>query len=65
MTLKQITGHGKQLALYLALFADCFERRVAWALLRVYVQDQLSGLHHLAAQRLTTKINAKWRCSTI
>jgi len=55
MTLKQITGLGKQLALFLALFADCFGRRDARALLRVYVQGQLSDLHRKTAEAIALK----------
>ena len=44
MTLKQIFGLGRKLTLFLAWFADCFGRRDARALLRVYVKGQLSNL---------------------
>lgn len=52
MTLKQITGLGKQLTLFLALFAHCFGRRDARSLLRVYVQGQLSDLHRKTAEAI-------------
>jgi len=52
MTLKQITGLGKQLTLFLAVFANCFGRRDARALLRVYVKGQLSDLHRKTAEAI-------------
>ena len=52
MTLKQISGLGKQLTLFLALFANCFGRRDARSLLRVYVQGQLSDLHRKTAEAI-------------
>ena len=45
MTLKQILALGRKLTSFLSLFADCFGRHDARALLRVYVQGQLSNLH--------------------
>lgn len=45
MTLKQIAALGKKLVTFLGLFADCFGRREARDLLRVYVKGQLSHLH--------------------
>ena len=50
MTLKQINALGRRLTLFLALFADCFGRREARDLLRVYVQGQLSNLHRKTAE---------------
>ena len=44
MTLKQIAGMGRRLVLFLKLFADCFGRRDARALMLAYVKGQLSGL---------------------
>ncbi|OYV95809.1 MAG: transposase [Planctomycetia bacterium 21-64-5] len=44
MTLKQIGELGKQLAMFLALFADCFRRREGRDLLRVYVRGLLSDM---------------------
>jgi len=57
MTLKQITGLGKQLTLFLALFANCFGRRDARSLLRVYVQGQLSDLHRKTAETIALKFD--------
>ena len=50
MTLKQIVGLGRKLVAFLGLFADCFGRREARELLRVYVQGQLSNLHRKTAE---------------
>jgi SRSO17 transposase len=52
MTLKQITGLGKLLASFLALFADCFRRRESRALLAIYVQGQLSGLQRKTVEAI-------------
>jgi len=38
MTLKQIAALGRKLSTFLALFSDCFGRRDARGLLRVYVK---------------------------
>ena len=50
MTLKQIAALGRKLVLFLALFADCFGRRDARELLRVYVKGQLSDLKRKTAE---------------
>ncbi len=52
MTLKQISALGRKLSLFLALCADCFGRREARELLRVYVQGQLSNLHRKTAEAI-------------
>jgi len=52
MTLEQIAALGRKLSLFLSLFADCFGRRKARALLRVYVQGQLSNLHRKTAEAI-------------
>ena len=52
MTLKQIAALGRKLTLFLALFADCFGRRDARELLRVYVKGQLSNLHRKTAEAI-------------
>ena len=52
MTLEQIVGLGRKLSSFLALFADCFGRRDARGLLRVYVQGQLSNLHRKTAEAI-------------
>ena len=44
MTLKQIAGMGRRLVRFLKLFADCFGRCDARALMLTYVKGQLSGL---------------------
>ena len=44
MTLKQIASLGKELAKFLALFADCFRSRPGFALLRIYVKGLLSNV---------------------
>ena len=50
MTLKQIATLGRKLVAFLALFADCFGRRNARELLRVYVKGQLSDLKRKTAE---------------
>ena len=57
MTLKQINALGRRLTLFLALFADCFGRRDARKLLRVYVQGQLSDLHRKTAEAIALRFN--------
>jgi SRSO17 transposase len=52
MTLSQIFALGRKLTLFLALFADCFGRRAARALLRVYVKGQLSNLRRKTAEAI-------------
>jgi SRSO17 transposase len=52
MTLKQIAVLGRKLSLFLALFADCFGRRDARGLLRVYVKGQLSNLRRKTAEAI-------------
>ena len=52
MTLEQISSLGRELTLFLALFADCFGRRNSRALLRVYVQGQLSSVHRKTAEAI-------------
>jgi len=44
MTFEQIAVLGRKVSLFLALFADCFGRRDARGLLKVYVKGQLSNL---------------------
>ena len=55
MTLKQISALGRKLSLFLALFADCFGRCDARALLRVYVKGQLSSLHRKTAEAIALR----------
>lgn len=55
MTLKQIAGLGRKLAAFLGLFADCFGRREARELLRVYVKGQLSDLHRKTAEGIALR----------
>ncbi len=55
MTLKQIAGLGRKLSLFLALFADCFGRWDARALLRVYVKGQLSDLKRKTAEAIALR----------
>ena len=52
MTLEQISALGRKLTLFLALFAECFGRREARELLRVYVKGQLSNLKHKTAESI-------------
>jgi len=50
VTLKQIAALGRKLVLFLALFADCFNRKDARGLLSVYIRGQLSDLKHKNAE---------------
>ena len=50
MTLKQIAGLGRKLTVFLGLFADCFFAGGGRALLRVYVQGQLSDVQRKTAE---------------
>lgn len=52
MTLEQIAALGSKLSSFLALFSDCFGRRDARGLLRVYVKGQLSNLHRKTAEAI-------------
>jgi len=52
MTLEQIARLGRKLISFLALFADCFGRFEARALLLVYVKGQLSNLHRKTAESI-------------
>jgi len=52
MTLEQISALGGKLTSFLSLFADCFGRRAGRALLRAYVQGQLSNLHRKTAEAI-------------
>jgi len=58
MTLEQISALGRKLSLFLALFADCFGRREARGLLRVYVKGQLSNLHRKTAEAIALRFQA-------
>ena len=55
MTLKQIAGLGRELVAFLGLFADCFGRREARELLRVYVKGQLSDVHRKNAEAIALR----------
>ena len=52
MTLEQITALGRKLTSFLTRFSDCFGRRDARELLRVYVKGQLSNLHRKTAEAI-------------
>lgn len=52
MTLKQIAGLGGKLAAFLGRFKDCFGRREARELLRVYIKGQLSNLHRKTSEAI-------------
>jgi len=55
MTLKEIAAIGRKLSVFLALFADCFGRRDARELLRVYVKGQLSNVHRKTAEAIALR----------
>ena len=44
MTLQELKGIGRQLTLFLGMFADCFASIAGKRLLKVYVQGQLSDI---------------------
>jgi len=50
MTLRQIAGLGRKRVAFWGRFRDCFGRREAGGLLRVYIKGQLSNLHHKTAE---------------
>jgi len=52
MTLEQIAALGSKLSSFLALCSECFGRRDARGLLRVYVKGQLSNLHRKTAEAI-------------
>ncbi len=52
MTLKQIAALGRKLVSFLKLFDDCFRRRRAADLLRIYVSGQLSNIHRKTAEAI-------------
>jgi len=58
MTLEQIAALGRKTTSFLALFADCFGRRDARELLRVYVKGQLSNLHRKTAEAIALQFRA-------
>ena len=58
MTLEQIAALGRKLTSFLTLFADCFGRREARELLRVYVKGQLSNLHRKTAEAIALQFDA-------
>src|SRR4030042_2983822 len=55
MTLKQIAALGRELVLFLGLFADCFRRREGRALLGVYVKGQLSDVYRKTAEGIALR----------
>jgi SRSO17 transposase len=55
MTLEQIAALGRKTTSFLALFADCFGRRDARELLRIYVKGQLSNLHRKTAEAIALR----------
>ncbi|MCH8840496.1 MAG: transposase [Planctomycetes bacterium] len=58
MTLKQIAGLGGELTAFLGSFADCFGRREARKLLRIYVKGQLSDEHRKTAEAIALRFGA-------
>ena len=56
MTLEQIASLGRELVLFLRLFADCFGRQEARDLLRGYVQGQLSSIKRKAVEPMALEI---------
>ncbi len=52
MTLEQIAALGRKATSFIALFTDCFGRRDARGLLRIYVKGQLSNLHRKTAESI-------------
>jgi SRSO17 transposase len=58
MTLEHIAALGRKLTFFLAMFADCFGRCDARALLRIYVKGQLSDLHRKTAEAIALAFGA-------
>ena len=58
MTLKQIAGLGGELTAFLGSFADCFGRREARKLLRIYVKGQWSDEHRKTAEAIALRFGA-------
>jgi len=55
MTLKQIAALGRELMVFLRLFADCFGRREGRELLGVYVKGQLSDVYRKTAEGIALR----------
>ena len=55
MTLKQIAALGRKLITFLKMFSDCFGRREARVLFKVYTQGQLSDLSRKNAEAIALK----------
>ena len=55
MTLKQIAGLGRQVVLFLALFAGCFRGRKARGLVEAYIKGQLSDEPHKTAEGIALR----------
>ena len=55
MTLSEIKNLGRQLTLFLAMFADCFSSLAGRQLLRVYVKGQLSDIQRKNCEAIALK----------
>jgi SRSO17 transposase len=55
MTLSEIKNLGRQLTLFLAMFADCFSSFAGRQLLRVYVKGQLSDIQRKNCEAIALK----------
>ena len=61
MSLKEIAALGKMLALFLALFADCFKSNPGSELLQIYVQGLLSDVQRKNAEAIAANQNVRPR----
>ena len=61
MTLKQIASLGKELTMFLALFADYFRSRPGFGLGRVYVQGLLSDLERKNVEAIALEFDKRPR----
>jgi SRSO17 transposase len=57
MTLKELKSIGRELTIFLAMFAGCFASSIGRRLLRIYVQGQLSDLKNKNCEAIALKFN--------
>ena len=61
MTLKEINGIGRQLTVFLAMFADCLSSAPGRKLLRIYVKGQLSDIKRKNCESIAVRFNVATR----
>jgi len=57
MTLKEMKGLGRQLTVFLAMFADCLPSAPGRKLLRIYVKGQLSDIKRKNCESIAVRFN--------